>query len=116
MRQDIRRSAQGITRARLSMNLEAPVSEIQRFLASLVKEGKIIEVKREAWEGRITSLYLVAGAKVPEQRLIHTETYERIRQAYQAGKSLSWIAREHHHSFHTIYRAIRMNPAHATPE
>src|SRR5271157_5610839 len=37
---NLRDHPQGMTRSRLSTNLGAPVKEIQRFLDSLVKEGK----------------------------------------------------------------------------
>lgn len=99
---------QGMTRSRLSMNLEAPVKEIQRFLDSLLKEGRVIEVKREVWDGHISPLYLIAGTRIPEQRNIHTDMYERIRRAYFVeGKSMNWIALEYHHGWSTVLKAIR---------
>ncbi len=107
----LKRRPEGMTRADLSMFLEVPVREIQERLDSLLKEKQIVEVIREAWEGRISPLYLIAGAKIPEQKPVRTERYERIRQAYfEERRSISSIAREYHHSFHTIYRAIRSAP------
>jgi hypothetical protein len=75
-----------------------------------------MEVKREAWEGHITPLFLIAGAKIPEQKMVKTETYERIRQAYFVeGKSANWIAQEYHHHWSTVRKAISSAPAPAAP-
>ena len=110
----LRRKPAGMTRAELSMYLEVPVKELQWHLEALIKDSRIIEVKREAWAGRITPLYLIAGSRVPEQKHIRTQRYELMRQAYFVeGKTTSWIAGEYHHSLQTVYRAIRSAPASA---
>ena len=107
---------QGMTRSRLSTNLEAPVKDIQRFLDSLVKEGKVVEFKRETWDGHITPLYFVAGAKLPEASNVRTEMYERIRRAYfEEGLSVNRICEEYHHSETTVKEAIRTAPAFLRP-
>ena len=102
-----------MTRADLSMYLEVPVRELQWHLDSLLKDNRVVQVKRESYEGSPpTPLFFITGAKVPEQKMVKTEMYEHIRQAYFVeGKSKDWIAREYHHSLHTVYRAIRMVPA-----
>lgn len=109
----LKRKPQGMTRADLSMYLEVPVKEMQWHLDSLLKINRIVQVKRESYEGSPpTPLFFVAGAKIPEQKMVKTEMYDRIRQAYfEEGKGTEWIAREYHHSLHTVYRAIRMSPA-----
>jgi hypothetical protein len=108
----LQRKPDGMSRTDLSMYFKIPVIEIQDYLDHLVKEGKVIEVKREIWEAHATPLYFLIGMAIPEQRMVRTERYERIRHAhFSEGKSISSIAREYHHSFHTIYRAIRMAPA-----
>jgi hypothetical protein len=112
----LKRKPAGLTRSGLSMYLEAPVKELQWYLDSLVKNGQIIEVTREAWEGHITPLFLIAGAQIPEQKRVKTEMYERIRQAYFVeGKSANWIVQEYHHHWRTVRKAINSAPAPAAP-
>ena len=92
------------------------MKEIQRFLDSLVKEGKAIEFKRETWDGNITPLYFPIGAKLPEAKLIRTEMYERIRKAYfEEGLSVNQIHERYHHSDLTVKEAIRTAPASLQP-
>ena len=112
----LKRKPEGMTRSGLSMYLEAPVKELQWYLDSLVKNGRVIEVKREAWEGHITPLFLIAGAEIPEQKRVKTETYERIRHAYFVeGKSANRIAMEYHHNWNTVRKAISSSLAPPVP-
>ena len=108
---NLSRHSQGMTRSHLSMNLEAPVTEVQRFLDSLVKEGRIKEVKRENWDSRLTPLYLIAGSEIPKECRVHMETFERIRRAYFIeGLSMDHIAREYHYPWHMVNKAIHSEP------
>jgi transposase len=103
--------SQGMTRSHLSQNLEAPVTEIQRFLDSLIKEGKVIEVKREHFDSRLTPLYLMAGSQLPAQYQAQKETYERIRRAhFVEGLSMSRIAQEYSCHWNTVQKIIRSAP------
>lgn len=109
----LKRKPAGMTRADLSMYLGVRVKELQWHLDSLLKDSRIVQVKRESFEGTPpTPLFFIAGAKVPEQKMVKTEMYENIRRLYfSEGKTMEQIAKECHHSLHTICRAIHSAPA-----
>lgn len=108
----LKRKLDGMTRADLSMYLEVPVQELQWYLDALLKDNRILQVKRESYEGSPpTPLFFIAGAKIPEQRMVKTEMYDNIRRLYfSEGKTMEGIAKECHHSLHTICKAIHSTP------
>jgi hypothetical protein len=108
----LKRKPTGMTRADLSTFLEVPVKELQWHLDTLLKERRIIQVKRESYEGSPpTPLFFITGAVVPEQRMVKTEMYENIRRLYfSEGKTMDEIASSCHHSLHTICKAIHSVP------
>jgi hypothetical protein len=108
----LKRKVEGLTRADLSMYLQVPVHELQWHLDSLLKGNRIVQVKRESYEGTPpTPLFFIAGAKLPEQKMVKTEMYENIRRLYfSEGKTMEGIAKECHHSLHTICKAIHSPP------
>jgi hypothetical protein len=108
----LKRKLKGMTRTDLCPYLGTPVKEIQAHLDSLLREKRIVQVKREGYGGYPpTPLYFIADAKIPEQHQVKTETYERIRRLYSEGKTTRQIAQEGHHSLRTIHMAIHSAPA-----
>ena len=104
----LRKNPQGMTRSDLSRCLQGYVREVNRYLDQLIKKQQIIAVRRENSRGRpITSLLFIAGAPIPEVRMVKKERDELIRQAYyEEGWSPRRIEREFHHSRKTVRGAI----------
>ena len=100
---------QGMTRRDLAMRLQVPVREVNWHLGQLIRRQQVISVKRENTRGRSRSpLFLIAGAEIPQEKMVKTERDERIRHAYFAErKSIKQIAREFHHDRRTVRRAIK---------
>jgi len=109
----LKRKPEGMTRKCLARYVQVSVKELQWYLDSLVKDKRLIEVKRESYGGYPpTPLYFIAGAQIPEQKKEKTEKYAEIRRLYyEERKSRKQIAREHHHSLRTIHRAIHSDLA-----
>jgi hypothetical protein len=107
----LRRNPNGVNRYIMSKRLGVGLKEAQRYLDKLVKDNEIVRVERECWHGgRTSALYFIAGEAVP-QRLIRTEYYKSIWEAYFVEhKSRSQIQRETHHHYYTILKAIEAAP------
>jgi hypothetical protein len=107
----LRRHPNGVNRYLMSKRLGVGLNEAQRYLDKLVKDNKIVRVGREFWRGgRISPLYFIAGAAIP-QRLIRTEYYKSIWEAYFVEhKSRHRIQQETGHNYYTILRAIEAAP------
>jgi hypothetical protein len=113
----LRKHPEGLTRSKVSMNFQIPVQEVDWCLAPMIKQGKVVEIKRENTCGRPLSPLLVAlepgpslgrtGQVLPEPKMVKAEQMERIRQAYFVeGKGIKRIAREFHHCRRTVRKAI----------
>jgi len=109
----LRKNAQGLTRGGLSAHLHICIREVNRYLVRLIRKQQVITVKRENTRGRPRGpLFLIAGAEIPEEKMVKEERDERIRQAYfKEGRSIKRIKRELHHDKRTIHRAIRSGAA-----
>lgn len=109
----LRRKPEGMLKRGLCVRFWISVRELDRYLAPLVKNGQVNEVKRENCYGRPRSpLLMIAGAPIPEHKMVKTEMMEKIRHAYFVqGKSIKQISRELHHDKRTIRRAIATSPA-----
>ncbi len=105
----LRRHQEGMPKRELCRRCKIPVRELDRYLLLLIRNRQIIEVKRENCRGRpMTPLLVIAGAPIPEERMVKTEMMEHIRRAYLVErKSIKWVAREFHHDRRTVRRAIR---------
>ena len=101
----------GISKRDLYTRLVLTARELDRHCAPLIKQGLVVEVKRENTFGRPLTPLLVAvqpGQTPPTPKLVKTEQMERIRQAYfLERKSIKQIAREFHHSKTTVRKGIR---------
>ncbi len=104
----LRRKPEGMLKEKLYAPLGISVRELDRYLAPLIKNGQVIEVKRENCRGRPRGpLLVIAGAPIPEQKMVKTEMMERIRNAYfEEGKSIRQIERELHHAKKIVRRAL----------
>ena len=104
----LKKHPEGLTRWKLSTRFQVPVWEVSSYLAPMIKKGEVIEIRRENTRGRpMTPLLIIAGASIPEVRMVNKERDERIRHAYFVeGWSIKRIAREFHHDKRTIHRAI----------
>ncbi len=105
----IRQSNGGISKSYLCSRLHIPSQELDCHLAPMVREGLVLEVKRETATGHPpTPILLAAGQELPKFRMVKTEQDERIRHAYFVEKKgIGQIARELHHSKTIVRRAIR---------
>ena len=104
----LRKNPQGLTRSGLSMRLQVYVRELNRYLDRLIRKQQVTAVKRENTRGRPRGpLLLIAGAEIPEEKMVKEERDKRIRQAYfMEGWSIKRIKRELHHNTRIIRRAI----------
>jgi hypothetical protein len=106
----LRKHPEGLTRAKVAMSFQIPVQEVDLYLAPMIEQGKVAEIKRENTRGRPLSPLLIApepGQVLPEPKMVKAEQMERIRQAYFVeGKSIKQIAREFHHCRRTVRKAI----------
>lgn len=109
----LRRKPEGMLKRELCMRLGISVWELDRYLALLIKGRQVTQVKRENCRGRPrSSLLVIAGAPIPEEKMAKTEMMERIRHAYFVEeKSIKRIKRELHHDKRTIHRAVVVSPA-----
>ena len=105
----LRQHQEGMPKRELCQRCWIPVRELDRYLKPLIRNRQVIEVKRENCRGRpMSPLMVIAGAPIPEERMVKTEMMERIRHAYLVErKSIKWVAREFHHDRRTVRRAIR---------
>jgi hypothetical protein len=104
----LRKKPQGVSRRDLSTRLQVPVLKLKRNLNRLIERQQVIAVRRENTRGRPPSpLLFIAGAEVPEEKMVKEERDDRIRQAYFIeGWSIKRINRELHHHRKLIRRAI----------
>ena len=109
----LRKNPQGLTKRGLSARLHIYIRELNRYLVRLIRKQQVIAVKRENTRGRPRGpLLLIAGAEIPEEKMVKEERDERIKQAYfMEGWSIKRIKRELHHDKRTIRRAIRSGEA-----
>ncbi|MBA7589391.1 hypothetical protein ES708_31476 [subsurface metagenome] len=101
---------EGVARRKVSSRFQIPVQEVDWHLAPMIKQGKVVEIKRENTRGRPLSPLLVViepGQTLPEPKMAKAEQRDRIRQAYFVEeKSIKQIAREFHHCRRTVRKAI----------
>jgi len=104
----LRKNPEGMTRRVLSARLQVPVQEVDWHLAPMIKQGKVVEIKRENTRGRPQGpLFLIAGTKIPQGRMVKAERDDRIRRAhFVEGRGIKRIAREFHHCRRTVRKAI----------
>ncbi len=114
----LRQHEEGMPRRELCVRLWITVRELDRYLVPLIKDRQVIEVKRENCRGRPRSpLLVIAGAPIPEQKMVKREMMAKIRHAYFVeGKSIKQIKRELHHDKRTVRRAIAVSPAPASAQ
>jgi hypothetical protein len=109
----LKKHPEGLTRRQVSGNFQILVQEVNWCLAPMIRQGKVVEVKRENTRGRPLSPLLIVpepGQVLPEPKMVKAEQTERIRQAYFVeGKSIKQIAREFHHCRRTVRKAIRQS-------
>ena len=107
----LKKHPEGMPRREIVSSLWIPVWEIDQHLAPMIKQGKVVEVKRENTRGRPLSPLLVAiepGQALPQPKKVKTEQMERIRQSYFIeGKSIKQIAREFNHCRRTVRKVIQ---------
>jgi hypothetical protein len=107
----LRKHPEGLARWKVAMNFQILVQEVDRYLAPMIKQGKVVEIKRENICGRPLTPLLIApepGQVLPEPKMVKAEQMEHIRQAhFVEGKSIKQIAREFHHCRRTVRKAIR---------
>ena len=101
----------GLSKRQIYTRLQISARELDWHCVPLIKQGLIVEVKRENACGRPPTPLLVAvrlGQALPTPKLVKTEQRERIRRAYfLEGKSIKQISREFHHTRRTVRKAIR---------
>ena len=101
----------GLSKRQIYTRLQISARELDWHCVPLIRQGLIIEVKRENVRGRPPTPLLVAvqpGQKLPMPEMVKTEREERIRQAYfMEGMSIKQISREFHHTRRTVRKAIR---------
>ena len=106
----LRKHPEGLPRRKFSSGFQIPVQEVDQYLAPMIKQGKVVEIKRENTRGRPLSPLLVViepGQTLPEPKMAKAEQRDRIRQAYFVeGKSIKRIAREFHYCRRTVRKAI----------
>jgi len=105
----LRKNPQGMARRDLSARLKVPIWIINLYLNPLIERQQVIAVRRENTRGRpLTPLWFIAGAEIPEMKVVKVERDDRIRQAhFIEGWSIKRIKRELHHDKRTIRRAIQ---------
>ena len=105
----LRKNPQGMARRDLSARLKVPIWIINLYLNPLIERQQVIAVIRENTRGRpLTPLWFIAGAEIPEEKVVKVERDDRIRQAhFIEGWSIKRIKRELHHDKRTIRRAIQ---------
>ena len=103
------RNTQGMTRSDISACLKVSVWKLNPYLKQLIERQQVIAVRRENTRGRPPSpLLFIAGAEIPEEKVVKIERDDRIRQAhFIEGWSIKRIKRELHHDKRTIRRAIQ---------
>ena len=70
----LREHTQGMTRSDLSTYLQVPVGELKAHLNQLIERQRVIAVRRENTYGRsISPLLLIAGAEIPEKKVVKDE-------------------------------------------
>ena len=97
-----------MSRRDLYTRLNLSPRELGWYCDPLVRQGLIMEMKRENGRGRPPTPLLMAaqpGEPLPEPK---PDKMERIRKAYSEGKGIKQIAREFHHATRTVRKAIRM--------
>ncbi len=101
----------GLSKRQIYTRLQISARELDWHCAPLIRQGLIVEVKRENSIDRPPTPLLVAvqpGRKLPVLEMVKTEEMERIRRAYfLEGMSIKQIAREFHHTHRTVRKAIR---------
>ncbi len=101
----------GLSKRQIYTRLQISARELDWHYAPLIKQGLIMEVKRENACGRPPTPLLVAvklGQKLLMPEMVKTERTEGIRKAYfLEGKSIKQISREFHHTRRTVRKAIR---------
>lgn len=106
----LRKHPEGLPRRKVISRFQIPVWELDRYLAPMIKQGKVVEIKRENTRGRPLSpllIFIEPGQPLPQPKMAKTEQMERIRQSYFAeGKSIKQIAREFCHDRRTVRKAI----------
>ena len=71
----LRKKTQGMTRSDLSTYLQVPVGELIPYLNPLIEKQQVIAVRRENTYGRsISPLLLIAGAEIPEEKVVKDES------------------------------------------
>ncbi len=71
----LRKKPQGMTRSDLSTYLQVPVGELKSHLNQLIERQRVIAVRRENTYGRsISPLLLIAGAEIPEEKVVKDES------------------------------------------
>jgi len=104
----LRKHPEGLTRSKVGMSFQISVWEVNRYLAPMIKQGTVVEIRRENIRGRpLSPLFLIAGTEIPEEKMVKTEQDECIRRDYFVnGWSIKRINRELHHDKRIIRRAI----------
>ena len=71
----LRKKTQGMTRSDLSKWLQVPVGELIPYLNPLIEKQQVIAVRKENTYGRpISPLLLIAGAEIPEEKVVKDES------------------------------------------
>ena len=106
---------EGVTRRDISNRLNLSRREVNRHLAPMIKQERVVEIKRENTRGRPLSPLLVAveyTLTLPKPIMVKAEQADRIRQAhFVEGWSIYRIKKELHHDKRTIRRALNAGPA-----
>lgn len=102
----LRKNPQGLSMREISMHLN--IGGLVQQLAVLIIRQEIFEVERQNTRGRaLGPLFLIAGAPVPQEKMLKTERDNSIREAFfTEEKSIKQIAREFHHDKRIVRRAI----------
>lgn len=98
----------GLGKPEVCRRLNISIQELHWRCAPLIKQGLVVEVRRENGRGRpLTPLLVTLEPGQEPPPMMRTEKMERIRQAYLEGKSIEQIRVELHHHRKTVKRALQ---------